>query len=132
MIAEQASGRHAQREDNCLQQLESLRTEIGAAMTAISGNSLQALEESLWRQEVLCVSLKRLVQTLPEGDSSSSAMIRIRSTTAALYALNQTYAGLVQQSKASSDLLYSLCLSYKDSSSRGTSGDNGTTCSFEA
>ena len=132
MIAEQMSGPNGLREDGCLQQLESLRTEIGQAMTAISGNSLQALEESLWRQEVLCVSLKRLMQTLPEGEAGSSAMIRIRSTTAALYALNQSYAGLVQQSKASSDLLYSLCLSYKDASSREVNGNAGTLCSFEA
>lgn len=105
-------------EELYVQQLESMREEISRSMQAISGNSLQVLEESLWRQEVLCVSLQRLVRAMVGQDPRSPAMARIRSATADLHRLNQTYARLIQQSKSSCDLMYGLCRSYTESSLR--------------
>lgn len=105
-------------EDLYLQQLESMREEMSRSMQAISGNSLQVLEESLWRQEVLCVSLQRLVRAMVGQDPRSAAMARVRSATEDLHRLNQTYARLIQQSKASCDLMYGLCRSYTESSLR--------------
>jgi hypothetical protein len=113
-------------------QLDSLRHEIGDAMAAISGNSLRSLEESLWRQEILCVSLKRLLQTLEGSHLSASAMARVHSTMTALYDLNRTYADLVEQSRASNHLLYTLCCSYKDAPAREMAGRTGIHCSLEA
>lgn len=97
-----------------LHQLEQLRHEMSTAMLAISGNSLRVFEESLWRQQVLCISLKRLLQSLQVATLDNGAMARIHSATEALYRLNQTYADLVQQSGRSTDLLYGLCRSYND------------------
>lgn len=119
-------------EDVYLEQLESLRGEMNAAMLAISGNSLRSLEESLWRQEVLCVSLKRLLQSMQGTRMESTALTRMRSAATALHAVNQTYAGLVQQSRASADLLSNLCRSYKEPSSGQLSSTNAKSCSFEA
>ncbi len=114
-----------------LEQLDVLREEIGSAMAAISGNSLGALEESLWRQEILCVSLTRLLQAASEGNLNGTALIRMRSTMTALHTLNKTYADLVEQAKSSNHLLYSLCSSYKDSGSRHTA-ETGLHCSLKA
>ncbi len=115
-----------------LQQLDLLRAEMSDAMLAISGNSLQALEESLWRQEVLCVSLKRLLQSLQQAQLDSSVMVRMRSAATALHTLNQSYAGLIQRSKSSADLFYGLCRSYNEASSREGGTNPGVSRSFEA
>ena len=97
-----------------LEQLNFMRAELSAAMVAISGNSLQALEESLWKQEVLCVGLNRLLQTLGRTPVDDAVRSSILSATADLQTLNRTYHFLVQQSHSSTDLLYSLCRTYKD------------------
>ena len=103
-------------ENVCLDQIDLLKGEINAAMLAIAGNALRPLQESLWRQEVLCVSLKRLLQLLRGTNCKPDAIDRIRAATAALHRLNQTYAIVIQQSSASTDILYNLCRSYKESS----------------
>jgi len=97
-----------------LRQMDELRDEIQSAMLAIAGNSLTVLEGSLWRQEVLCTSLKHLARTFGPDDLAGPLTARIRETSLALQELNRTYAQLVQQSSQSADLLYRLCRSYKD------------------
>ncbi len=97
-----------------LQELESLREEMQAAMLAISGNRLSVLEESLWRQQVLCTSLKHLSRSLSSDPVEGSLMRRIRESTAALHDVGRTYSALLQQASESGDLLYRLCRSYKD------------------
>ncbi len=97
-----------------LHQLESLREEMQAAMLAISGNRLQPLEESLWRQQVLCTSLKHLSSSLSTPDLETSLAQRIRESTLALNEVSRTYSILVQQASQSGDLLLRLCRSYKD------------------
>ena len=119
-------------EKRYLQQLELVREEISRSMQAVSGNSLQVLEESLWRQEVLCVSLQRLVRAMVGSSSSSAAMARVHAATADLHRLNQTYARLIQQSKTSCDLMYGLCRSYSESSSREFSTSIGYPYPLEA
>ena len=120
------------REEVYTHQLETLRQEIHVAMSAISGNALGALEDSLWRQEVLCASLNRLLQSLQETKIGPSALHRMQATTISLHALNQTYAKLVQQSRASTDLMFSLCQNYEDSFPRLLSHDTAHSCSLEA
>ena len=97
-----------------LHHLESLREEMQAAMLAISGNRLQNLEESLWRQQVLCTSLKHLSSSLSSPALESSLADRIRESTLALNEVSRTYSVLVQQASQSGDLLLRLCRSYKD------------------
>ena len=113
-------------------QLETLRQEIHVAMSAISGNALGALEDSLWRQEVLCASLNRVLQSLQGAKIGPSALHRMQATAASLHALNQTYANLVQQSRASTDLMYALCQNYKDSFPHLLHYDTAKSCSLKA
>ena len=102
--------------DEVVEQLASLRDEMSTAMLAISGDSIGILEESLWKQEVLCVSLKRLLQTIQGAGADAVSLIRIQNAMSALHQLNQTYANLVQQSRAQADVLYGLCQSYRNTS----------------
>ena len=115
-----------------LQQLDTLREEVGYAMSAISGNTLQALEESLWRQEVLCVGLGRMLQTLGGTPLPNGAADRMKDAMAALHAVNRTYAEVVEQARSSNHRLYALCLGYKGATSRDTTAGTGMCCSLEA
>ncbi len=97
-----------------LRQVEELRCEIEGAMEAVSGNRLGVLEESLWRQQVLCTSLRHLSQTLGAEDAEGPLMERIREASTQLAEVNRTYAYLVQQSAGSAELLLRLCRSYRN------------------
>ncbi len=97
-----------------LRDVNALRGELETAMLAISGNRLPVLEESLWRQQVLCTSLKHLSHSLAGQDLDSPLRIRIREASLALQQLNRSYFFLVQQSSASTDLLFRLCRGYQD------------------
>ena len=119
------------REEVPLAEINSLHHEISVAISAVSGNSLRALEESLWRQEVLCTSLKQLLHTLGRSNDSAT-MIRMRSAMSDLHRLNQTYAALVAQSRSSNDLLYALSQGYKIDSPHGVGNSTGFSCSLEA
>ena len=100
-----------------LRDMESLEIELRSAMLAISGNRLAVLEESLWRQQILCTSLKHLSHSLaaevPEV-LETPLRTRIRQTGVALQQLNRTYAALVQQSSQSTDTLLRLCSSFRE------------------
>ena len=117
---------------NYCQQLHSMRDEMSASMLAISSNSLHAFEESLRRQEVLCLSLTRLLQVVGGTEADTSALVSIRSATTALHRLNKTYSELVQQSRVSGELMYALCRSYTDSRIRDAREESHPRCSFEA
>ncbi len=104
-----------------LHQVDELRNEIQSAMLAIAGNSLSVLEGSLWRQEVLCTSLKHLSHTFAPEDLHGPLTARIREASLALNELNRAYSLLIQQSSQSADLLYRLCCGYKEQTSSSTS-----------
>ncbi len=115
----------------CLHALDALRHEIDEAMSAVSANTLQALEESLWRQEVLCVGLKRMLGTLQGNSLQNGATDRIKAAMTALHAVNRTYAEVVEQSRSSNHRLYALCLSYRGATPRDTAASTGMCCSLE-
>lgn len=132
MFKEDRKPLHVREADDYLQQAMLLEGEMKAAMQAISSNSLQALEESLWRQEVLCVSLKRMLQTVQSAPADTEVMLRMRSASSALHTLNQTYAGLVQQSRLSTDLMLRLSLSYSDPALVESNANLSSRCCVEA
>lgn len=115
-----------------LRQVEELRGEIEGAMQAISGNRLGLLEESLWRQQVLCTSLKHLSQSLSAKDAGGPLMGRIREASVRLAEVNRTYAYLVQQSAGSTELLLRLCRSYRDESRTNVGGGSRPAWTCEA
>lgn len=92
--------------------IDELREEIRHAMVALSGNRLEALEESLWRQEVLCTGLKHLLGTVQEAAPGTPLDARLQASLAALHHLNQSYAELLRQAQASNHLLHALCMHY--------------------
>lgn len=111
--------------------IEELREEVRHAMAAISGNKLQALEESLWRQEVLCTGLKHLVGTVQAADPGTTLNTRLQASLTALHQLNQSYAELLRQAQASNHLLYALCQGH-GLPPRERTGSAAPRCSLEA
>ena len=103
----------------CLQYTRELKDEIRTAILAISEDCLDALEESLWRQQVLCVSLRRLLDTPLALSAEAHQAAEIHNATASLQELNKIYTALVRQSRSSCELLSKLCLAYAE-----TSGEN--------
>lgn len=116
----------------CLQQIESLREEIGYAMQAVSGNRLRSFEDSLWKQEVLCVSLKHLLYSLQEVSLSQEAMARVRQAMHELLLVNETYSRLVIQAQRSNSLLHALCHRHEHAPNPNVASHRVSTCSLEA
>ena len=98
-----------------LHDAEQLRGEIEVAMLLISGNRLSALEESLWRQQVLCTSLQHLSRALTAEAIEPPLARRIREASLALQQLTRSYSVLIGQSSQNNDLLLRLCRSYQES-----------------
>ena len=111
--------------------IDELRDEIRQAMAAISGNKLQALEESLWRQELLCTGLKHMVGTVQGTRPGTTLNTRLQASLAALHQVNQSYAELLRQAGASNHLLYALWESYSPHTRERTNPAH-THCSLEA
>lgn len=92
--------------------LDELREEIGRAMAAISGNKLAALEESLWRQEVLCTGLKHICCTAEQAQPGPALAKELRKSLCALHNANRSYVELLRQAQVSNHLLYALCAAH--------------------
>lgn len=110
-----------------LDDTEALRGEIESAMGHIAGNRLPALEESLWRQQVLCTSLKHLSKALSLATIEPPLERRLREAGAALEQLNRSYSLLIQQSSQQNGLLLRLCRSYQESQAPAISTNNNIT-----
>ncbi|HEY0794402.1 MAG TPA: hypothetical protein VGD64_01350 [Acidisarcina sp.] len=110
-----------------LKGLQSLAAELETAITAIAANDLAELEETVRRQEVLCVTLAGLsglrgaVRRLPLEPSAehrsakkktASLTDEITATVFALDHLSRCYKALLQHSGRSFQLLNKLCGTY--------------------
>lgn len=120
----------------CLDQIDALCGAIECAMAAISGGSLASFEESLWRQEGLCGSLKHTLcaaQSHAFGKVSGDVVNeRTQAAVRALNRLNQTYAELLKQAQSSNQRLYTLCHSYGYGSPREEISPDSMHCYVEA
>lgn len=106
-----------------LQLLHSMAFELERAMSAISQNSIKALEESLANQEAFSTRLLELADNLSvrsEQDSCSyplageeSLIGQVKTAADTLQALNRRYAALLQFSSQSVALMVSLFSSYQ-------------------
>ena len=104
------------------QQLQALGYEIRVAMQAIVSNSLEALESSVAKQQVLSNELTKLStrfsehlnspETAPEAFPSGPVEEKVHSTGRAIHELNAQYAALLKHSGRSIALLSSLCRSH--------------------
>jgi hypothetical protein len=114
MLKDRRNAMPSQLQEQCAQKIDLLSREIGEAMGAISANSLHALEESLWRQEVICSDLKYLLRTAHENVVLTIA-VPLRSPLHALHRINASYAGLLQQTREKNQQLYALIRTYNAS-----------------
>ena len=106
-----------------LQLLGSMAFELERAMSAISGNSIQALEESLANQEAFSTRLVELADDLsrpsrPEmpvvrGAGDDTLLARVQAASSELQSLNRRYAALLQFSSHSVAMMVSLFSSYQ-------------------
>lgn len=118
--------------DLCLERIEALRQEITRAIAAISGDTLGDLEESLWRQEVLCVGLKHLLPELRTLQPRTLLAVRLGESMSALQELNRTYAELLRQAQSSNKLLLRLCHHHHGAAHIDTGSAVGKRYSLEA
>lgn len=106
-----------------LRLLESMAFELERAMSAISANSINALEESVVNQEAFSTRLVELADELAQPCSPQcspvppsvdrNVMRRIHSASDALQTLNRRYAALLKFSSRSVALMVSLFSSYQ-------------------
>lgn len=106
-----------------LQLLHSMAFELERAMTAISQNSIKALEDSLANQEAFSTRLLELAESLNEhgrqdtrdhpiaGDESLARQVKVAGD--ALQSLNRRYAALLKFSSHSVAMMVSLFSSYQ-------------------
>lgn len=106
-----------------LQLLHSMAFELERAMTAISQNSIKALEDSLANQEAFSTRLLELAESLSEPSrqdlhddpvaEGESLMREVKAASDALQALNRRYAALLKFSSHSLAMMVSLFSSYQ-------------------
>jgi hypothetical protein len=96
----------------CLQHLEALQREVKIAVSAIAHNSLPEFEQSLWRQEMLCAGLKRLLLAVRRSTREIDDLGRLQAAGGRLRTLNRTYEGLVRRATQSAAQLRGLCQLY--------------------
>ena len=101
-------------QDLCIQFAKELEEEIASAILAIALDSMDILEDSLWKQQVLCATLRSQLDTLSDQGIDPRGLPYVVGAFSSLRNANNTYAALVQQSRASTDLLLKLCLGYRE------------------
>jgi hypothetical protein len=122
MISTSVQDRNGQLEEY-LQLLHSMAFELERAMSAITRNSIQALEDSLANQEAFSTRLREIaeelsVQSPPEWRGYSlpedeKLMGEVRVATDKLQTLNRRYSALLKLSSRSVALMVSLFSSYQ-------------------
>jgi len=113
-----------------LQLLHSIAFELERAMSAISKNSVNALEESLANQEAFSTRLVELADDLNQpcrggppvapAIDDDGLMQQVRTASSALQNLNRRYAALLKYSSHSVALMVSLFSSYQGQIQEGT------------
>jgi len=122
MISTSVQDRNGKLEEY-LQLLHSMAFELERAMSAISQNSIKALEDSLANQEAFSTRLLELAENLSEpsrqdlrndpaaGDESLMRQVKVAGDT--LQSLNRRYAALLRFSSQSVAMMVSLFSSYQ-------------------
>jgi len=95
----------------CVEAFEDLETELKTATRAISCNELARLEESLWRQEMLCAKLKRSISSARPDLMTTD---HLQESAARLQAQSRIYEKLVARASRSTAVLQHLCSLYRN------------------
>lgn len=104
----------------CLGQIEALESAVLTALLALGESSLEELEDSLWKQQVLCSTLQHSLERLRCGTLDTPGLRRVVAAMHALHSLSRTYASAIDQANASTALLWKLSASYQDPDVRDT------------
>lgn len=94
--------------------LGALEQEIQEGTIAIARNRLADLEESLWRQEAICVKLKQSIGTIHLDMLNAGSHAQLREVASLLKTRSQIYEKLVAQSSRSNAILQHLCSLYRN------------------
>lgn len=105
-----------------VRRLSELEREIRCASVAIAQNRLRDLEESLWRQEILCRNLKSFVSTICPAILDRDSINLLRETAARLKMQSQIYEKLVARSSRSTAILQHLCTLYRNAAQQSGTG----------
>ena len=97
----------------CFRQMHDLEEAIQSAIVAIANDAVEELEDSLWKQQVLCSGLQRSLESITVGGVTPDLIDRVSRAMSTLHSANRTYAALVQQAQVSANLLLKLCSSYE-------------------
>ena len=98
----------------CVKILRDLELEVETATSAIICNKLTDLEESLWRQETLCVKLKGFIRRVRTARLNPTAMVLLRDEASRLKEQSQIYEKLVNRASRSTAILQHLCSLYRN------------------
>ena len=101
----------------CFRQMHDLEEAIQSAIVAIANDAVEELENSLWKQQVLCSGLQRSLESITVGGATPDLIDRVSRAMSTLHSANRTYAALVQQAQVSANLLLKLCSSYEQPAS---------------
>lgn len=100
-------------QDEALAHVEQLMHELHLAMSAAARNSVEEMEHSLWRQEMLCAALRRAIERMHGSPQRAANRASLRAAGVALEHVNKAYGSLVQQGRRSVAPLLELCHLYR-------------------
>lgn len=107
--------------ETCVRLLQGLQHEIQTSVGAVSRNNLRAFELSLWRQEMVCSNLKRLLKAGNTRAADATSARALNKAAIALKVQADVYARLVDRCSRSTAILRDLCSLYANAS-RGVFG----------
>lgn len=103
---------HLLPQDEALVHVDQLIKELQLATSAVERNSVEEMEHSLWRQEMLCSALKRALERSICAPIHAATLGALRTAGVELEQVNRTYGSLVQQGRRSVAPLLELCRLY--------------------
>jgi hypothetical protein len=97
----------------CLQLIVNLQAEVKASIGAVARNALAELELSLWKQEMSCAAVKRVLASNLGRNCEREIAATIRKELNTLLALARNYDSVVQRASQSNALLMDVCCLHK-------------------
>lgn len=107
--------------ETCVQLLQNLQQEIQTSVGAVSQNNLREFELSLWRQEMVCSNLRRLLAADDTLATDSKSAGTLHDAAIELKFQTDVFARLVERCRRSTAILQDLCSLYGNAS-RGVFG----------
>lgn len=114
------------------QQVDNLCDELQIAVQQVGANSLAGLEESVWRQQMLCEAVRHAIGALPPATEVQVPQQASRGVLRRLRDDSRTLALVTEQALAANRLLLLACGPVHLVDGRQPVSFTGTLCSVEA